>query len=61
MYANHDPLGQGAPAFHDRLKCEKSLVKFTAAEGAGEHCEVLNRSLFNCIAFGWLDAILPHS
>ena len=57
-YADADPIGQGAPAFYERLKCEKSLVKFSAAQGAGEHCEILNRSLFNRVAFDWLDGVL---
>ena len=57
-YAHRDPLGQGAPAFHQRLKCNKSLVEFTTAEGAGQHCEILNRSLFNRVAFDWLDGIM---
>ncbi len=57
-YADRDPIGQGAPAFYEQLKCEKSLVKFSAAQGAGEHCEILNRSLFNRVAFDWLDSVL---
>ena len=29
-----------------------------AAEGAGEHCEIMNRSLLNRRVFDWLDGVL---
>lgn len=32
--------------------------KASAADGAGEHCEQGNRSLFHQTAFDWLDKIL---
>jgi hypothetical protein len=34
------------------------LIKFTAAEGAGDHCEMMNRSLVNRAVLEWLDEIL---
>jgi hypothetical protein len=33
------------------------MVKFTAADGAGGHCEMLNRSALNRAALDWLDGI----
>ena len=53
--AEHDPLAAGAAAFHDALRCPKTLLRFTAAEGAGMHCEMFNRSLLNARALDWLD------
>ncbi len=56
--AEHDPLAGGAQRLYDALKCPKTLVKFTAAEGAGDHCEMMNRSLVNRTALDWLDRTL---
>jgi hypothetical protein len=36
------------------------MMKFTAAEGAGEHCEAGARTLFNQRSFDWLDRTLGH-
>jgi hypothetical protein len=41
--AENDPLATGTPTFFDGLRCPKTLIRFTAAEGAGEHCEMMNR------------------
>ena len=43
--AENDPLAAGAQAFFDALRCLKELIRFTAAEDAGGHCETTNRSL----------------
>jgi pimeloyl-ACP methyl ester carboxylesterase len=40
------------------LTCPKTLVEFTNAEGAGEHCEAGAGSLFAQRAFDWLDGIM---
>lgn len=53
--AEHDGLSASAPAFFDALRCPKTLVRFTAQEGAGEHCAMMNRSLVNRRALDWLD------
>ncbi len=53
--AEHDGLSGSAPRFYEALRCPKTLVRFTAAEGAGEHCEMMNRSLVNRRALDWLD------
>ena len=56
--AENDPLSQGAAALLAELTCPKTLLAFTAAEGAGGHCEMANRSLANLRMLDWLDATL---
>ena len=56
--AENDPLATNTPAFFDALRCPKALIKFTAAEGAGEHCEMMSRSLLNGRVLDWLDDVL---
>jgi alpha-beta hydrolase superfamily lysophospholipase len=56
--AENDALSGTALAFYDKLRCPKTLIRFSAAEGAGEHCEMHNRSLFNRRALDWLDETL---
>lgn len=56
--AENDDIGVTARKLHDALTCEKTLIAFTASEGAGEHCEAGARSVFNQRAFDWLDAVL---
>jgi hypothetical protein len=53
--AENDALSAGAGAFYDALSCPKTLMRFIAAEGAGGHCEMGNRSLLNRRVFDWLD------
>jgi pimeloyl-ACP methyl ester carboxylesterase len=53
--AENDSLGAKAPSFLEALKCPKTLVRFSAAEGAGDHCEMQNRSLLNQRTLDWLD------
>lgn len=53
--AENDILSAGAGAFHGALTCPKTLMRFTAAEGAGGHCEMGNRSLLNRRVLDWLD------
>jgi alpha-beta hydrolase superfamily lysophospholipase len=50
-----DPLSAGAPDLYEALRCPKQLMRFTAAEGAGDHCEMRNRSLLNRRVLDWLD------
>ncbi|MFC4171726.1 alpha/beta hydrolase family protein [Microvirga sp. GCM10011540] len=57
--AEDDPLARGAEAFFDQLRCPKELVRFSTSEGAGEHCEMGNRSLLNRRVSDWLDGVLP--
>ncbi|PRZ41206.1 alpha/beta hydrolase family protein [Antricoccus suffuscus] len=56
--AEHDPLAVATSDFYDALTSEKTLLRFTAAEGAGEHCEMGNRSLLNQRVLDWLDDTL---
>lgn len=57
-----DDLGSGAPTFFAALTCpDKKFVQFTAADGAGEHCESGARTVFHQQAFDWLDEILDHN
>src|SRR6478609_6458704 len=37
--AENDPLSHGAAALLAELSCPATLLSFTAAEGAGDHCE----------------------
>jgi pimeloyl-ACP methyl ester carboxylesterase len=56
--AENDEIGVTARTLHDRLTCEKAFLAFADAEGAGAHCEVGARSLFNQRALDWLDSVL---
>jgi hypothetical protein len=52
--------GQSA-ALHAALTCPKTLMPFTAAEGAAGHCEPLAPGLFCQRVFDWLEATLGIS
>ena len=56
--AENDPLARNAQTLFDALTCPKTLIRFAAAEGAGDHCEMMNRSLLNRTVLDWLDEIL---
>ena len=53
--AENDPLASSAPMLFDALRCPKDLRRFSAIEGAGDHCEMMNRSLVNRETLDWLD------
>jgi alpha-beta hydrolase superfamily lysophospholipase len=53
--AEGDDISASAPELVAALACEKHYVNFTAAEGAGDHCEVGARELYHARSFGWLD------
>ncbi|MCW5893122.1 MAG: alpha/beta fold hydrolase [bacterium] len=53
-----DRLGASAPALYAALRGPRELLRFTAAEGAGDHCEMRNRSLLNRRVLDWLDGVL---
>jgi alpha-beta hydrolase superfamily lysophospholipase len=60
--AEGDDISASASQLADALNCAKQYVRFTAAEGAGDHCESGARALYHARSFGWLDAIvLPPS
>jgi hypothetical protein len=56
--AENDPLAQGATQFVEALGGQATLIRFTAAEGAGGHCEMSNRTLLNERVLDWLDDTL---
>jgi alpha-beta hydrolase superfamily lysophospholipase len=53
--AENDPIAAGAGAFFEALRCPRTFMRFTAAEGADGHCEMQNRSLLNRRVLDWLD------
>ena len=56
--AEEDPLSRSAERVYAGLSGPKTLVRFTAAEGAGDHCEMGNRPLLDQRVFDWLDETL---
>ncbi len=58
--AENDEIAAYAKVLFDDLTCEKEFLTFTNEEGAGEHCENGNRSLFHQRAFDWLDTIMAR-
>ena len=54
----NDPAAASAVEIYDALAGPKTLVRFLAAEGAGDHCALLGRSLFHQRMFDWLDDVL---
>jgi pimeloyl-ACP methyl ester carboxylesterase len=53
--AENDEISANSNAFFDLLRSEKDYLRFTADEGAGEHCVSGNRALFHERVFDWLD------
>jgi pimeloyl-ACP methyl ester carboxylesterase len=56
-HAEDDPLASSAQELFDALQCPKTLLRFTSAEGAGTHCEMMNRSAVNRRVADWLDEV----
>ena len=56
--AEGDDISESAPRLAEALAGDKEFVTFTAAEGAGDHCEAGARTLYHARSFGWLDRIL---
>jgi alpha-beta hydrolase superfamily lysophospholipase len=56
--AEDDPLARTAGQVYDALPGTKTLLRFETTEGAGDHCEMRNRSLLNQRVFDWLDDVL---
>jgi alpha-beta hydrolase superfamily lysophospholipase len=58
-HSEGDPVGAGAQKLFDALTVERrTLLKFTAAEGSGGHCEATARRLFHQRVYDWLDDTL---
>lgn len=54
-----DMFGKGqAPLLYDALECPKTFERFTAAEGAGAHCQSGALTMFHQRMFDWLDDTL---
>jgi dienelactone hydrolase len=57
--AEDDDIGASAPELIAALDVDEHVfVQFTAAEGAGDHCEQGARTLYHARSFGWLDDLL---
>lgn len=56
--ADHFVPAKQADEFANALKCSKTVCLFTHEEGAEEHCQVGNNSLFHQVMFDWLDDVL---
>ncbi len=56
--AEGDPIATGASKLLEALNVPKELVSFTAAEGAGGHCESAARVLYHQRVFDLLDKVL---
>jgi pimeloyl-ACP methyl ester carboxylesterase len=56
--AENDPISSTAPELVAALTCPKEFVTFTAAQGAGHHCESGARLLYHARSFGWLETVL---
>jgi alpha-beta hydrolase superfamily lysophospholipase len=55
-----DDISKSAPQLFAELRSEKAFITFTAAQGAGDHCEAAARTLYHARSFRWLDAVLSR-
>lgn len=56
--AEQDPLAKGAEPFLAKLSCPTTLLRFSAQDGAGAHCEMQNRWQVTQRILDWLDETL---
>lgn len=56
-HAENDPLAADVPAMAELIP-KATVMPFAAAEGAGDHCSMYNRSLLNRRVLDWLDDVL---
>jgi alpha-beta hydrolase superfamily lysophospholipase len=56
--ADNDMASSNAKELYDALQCPKTHIHFSDADGAGMHCEMMNRSMANRVIFDWLDETL---
>jgi pimeloyl-ACP methyl ester carboxylesterase len=54
-WAENDPIVGFAEKLYEALTCQKTLLRFTNDEGAGDHCKMDARTLFHQRTFDWLD------
>ena len=55
--AESDPVAAHARRLYDALPGPKTFARFTAAEGAGDHCESSARSVYFQRPYDWLDSV----
>ena len=54
-----DDFFQGQPELlYEHLTCERTLLRFTAEEGAGAHCQAGAQRLAYARVFDWLDEVI---
>ena len=56
--AENDPIGATAPELVAALTVPHEFVTFTAADGAGDHCESGARLLYDARMYTWLAGVL---
>jgi hypothetical protein len=56
--AEDDPLARSDDQVYEAAEVPETLLRFTTAEGAGDHCEMRNRTLLDQRVFDWLDDTL---
>ena len=56
--AQSDMASSNAKDLYDALTCPKDFIQFSDRDGAGMHCEILNRSMANRQILDWLDDTL---
>lgn len=62
LAAEEDQFLRGQPeALYEHLTCPKTFIRFTAEEGAEEHCHVGAMTLFHQRVFDWLDETLAKN
>ena len=59
--AESDGASTDAGELYDALRAPRQLIRFQNADGAGDHCELLNRSMANRAILDWLDETLGVS
>ena len=52
--AERDPLSRSAPKVRPEMTAPTTEMTFLASEGAGDHCEMGNRALFDLRVYDWL-------
>lgn len=55
-----DDISAFARDFYDKLTCPKQYLRFTADDGAADHCVMGNRGLYHQRVFDWLDTRLAR-
>jgi hypothetical protein len=60
--AEGDDISASGSELDAALTCEHEHIRFTATDGAADHCESGARLLYHALTFNWLDRYLhPRS